>query len=137
MDALREQQRRQQAWADIAGSAWDNRENLVFTNELGRYINNKTLWVNFKRIVRELGMPDLRFHDLRHTFSISSLQAGDDIKTVQENLGHATASSTLATYAHATLGMKRESANWMDAFIRSLRKNGESEPPAENVTNRL
>ena len=134
MDALREQQRRQQAWADLAGSAWDNRENLVFTNELGRYINNKTLWVNFKRIVRALGMPELRFHDLRHTFSINSLRAGDDIKTVQENLGHATASFTLATYAHATLGMKRESANRMDAYIRSLRENGESESPAENVT---
>ena len=133
MDALREQQRRQQAWADLAGSAWDNRENLVFTNELGRYINNKTLWVNFKRIVRALGMPELRFHDLRHTFSINSLRAGDDIKTVQENLGHATASFTLATYAHATLGMKRESASRMDAFIRSLREEGEKSSPAEEA----
>lgn len=129
MDALREQQRRQAQWAAELGSAWDNSENLVFTTQTGRYINNKTLWMNFKRIVTELGMPELRFHDLRHTFSINSLQAGDDIKTVQENLGHATASFTLATYAHATLGMKRESANRMDAFIRSLREGGENHAP--------
>lgn len=129
MDALREQQRRQTQWATELGSAWDNSENLVFTTQTGRYINNKTLWMNFKRIVTELGMPELRFHDLRHTFSINSLQAGDDIKTVQENLGHATASFTLATYAHATLGMKRESANRMDAFIRSLREGGENHAP--------
>lgn len=122
MDALREQQRRQEAWADAAGCAWDNYENLVFTTQLGRYINNKTLWMNFKRIVSSLGMPELRFHDLRHTFSINSLQAGDDIKTVQENLGHATAAFTLSAYAHATMGMKRESANRMDAFIRSVRE---------------
>ena len=122
MDALREQKRRQQAWAEAAGCAWDNYENLVFTTQLGRYINNKTLWMNFKRIVSSLGMPELRFHDLRHTFSINSLQAGDDIKTVQENLGHATAAFTLSTYAHATMGMKRESANRMDAFIRSVRE---------------
>lgn len=126
MDALREQQRRQQEWAELAGSAWENRENLVFTTQLGRYINNKTLWMNFKRIVSGLGMPELRFHDLRHTFSINSLQAGDDIKTVQENLGHATAAFTLSTYAHATMGMKRESANRMDAFIRSVREGGET-----------
>ena len=130
MDALRDQQRRQAQWAAELGSAWDNSKNLVFTTQTGRYINNKTLWMNFKRIVTELGMPDLRFHDLRHTFSINSLQAGDDIKTVQENLGHATASFTLATYAHATLGMKRESAKRMDAFIRSVQEGGENHVPA-------
>ena len=59
----------------------------------------------------------------------NSLQAGDDIKTVQENLGHATASFTLATYAHATQGMKRESANRMDAFIRSVREAGQAPAP--------
>ena len=130
MDALKEQQRRQAQWATELGSAWDNSENLVFTTQMGRYINNKTIWMNFKRIVTELGMPELRFHDLRHTFSINSLQAGDDIKTVQENLGHATASFTLATYAHATLRMKRESANRMDAFIRSVQEGSENHAPA-------
>lgn len=129
MDALREQKQRQKEWAEAAGSAWDNRENLVFTTELGRYINNKTLWMNFKRIAKELGMEELRFHDLRHTFSVNSLQAGDDIKTVQENLGHATAAFTLSTYAHATPGMKRESANRMDAFIRTVRESSETQAP--------
>ena len=133
MDALREQKRRQEEWAKAAGSAWDNRENLVFTTELGRYINNKTLWMNFKRIAKELGMEELRFHDLRHTFSVNSLQAGDDIKTVQENLGHATAAFTLSTYAHATPGMKRESANRMDAFIRTVRESSETQATKTNA----
>ena len=133
MDALREQKKRQQEWAEAAGSAWDNRENLVFTTELGRYINNKTLWMNFKRIAKELGMEELRFHDLRHTFSVNSLQAGDDIKTVQENLGHATAAFTLSTYAHATPGMKRESANRMDAFIRPVRESSETQATKTNA----
>ena len=133
MDALREQKKCQQEWAEAAGSAWDNRENLVFTTELGRYINNKTLWMNFKRIAKELGMEELRFHDLRHTFSVNSLQAGDDIKTVQENLGHATAAFTLSTYAHATPGMKRESANRMDAFIRTVRESSETQATKTNA----
>ena len=108
------------AWVAALGDGWSNPDHLVFTTEFGRYINNKILYQNFKRIMRKLGKPDLRFQDLRHTYAVNSLRAGDDIKTVQENLGHATASFTLATYAHATPGMKRESAKRMTKFIRSV-----------------
>lgn len=121
MEVLKLQKERQTAWAAALGDGWSNPDHLVFTTEFGRYINNKILYQNFKRIMRKLGKPDLRFHDLRHTYAVNSLRAGDDIKTVQENLGHATASFTLATYAHATPGMKRESAKRMTEFIRSVR----------------
>lgn len=120
MEVLKLQKERQTAWAAALGDGWSNPNHLVFTTEFGRYINNKILYQNFKRIMRKLGKPDLRFHDLRHTYAVNSLRAGDDIKTVQENLGHATASFTLATYAHATPGMKRESAKRMTEFIRSV-----------------
>ena len=124
MDALRKQKAQQHVWAIQAGNLWNNEKNLVFTNELGRYINNKTLYMNFKRIMSEIGLEELRFHDLRHTYAVNSLRAGDDIKTVQENLGHSTAAFTLSTYAHATPGMKRESANRMEHYIQSLRSGG-------------
>lgn len=120
MEVLKLQKERQTAWAATLGDGWSNPDHLVFTTEFGRYINNKILYQNFKRIMRKLGKPDLRFHDLRHTYAVNSLRAGDDIKTVQENLGHSTASFTLATYAHATPGMKRESAKRMTEFIRSV-----------------
>ena len=126
MDALRRQQRRQAAWKAAAGELWSNPDNLVFTTEFGRYVNNKTLYMNFKRVMRSLGLSELRFHDLRHTFAVNSLKAGDDIKTVQENLGHATASFTLSTYAHATPGMKRESANRMGQYLRRIRESTEA-----------
>lgn len=122
MDVLRKQKKQQEIWAKEFGEAWDNSENLVFTNELGRYVHNVILYQNFKRIATKLGRPDLRFHDLRHTYAVNRLRAGDDIKTVQENLGHATAAFTLSTYAHATPGMKRESANRMSEFIRTVKK---------------
>ena len=120
MEALRRQKHQQDIWAAAAGEAWNNADNLVFTNELGRFMNNKTLYMNFKRIMKKIGLEDLRFHDLRHTYAVNSLRAGDDIKTVQENLGHATASFTLSTYAHSTPGMKKESANRMGQFIKEL-----------------
>ena len=99
MEVLRLQKQRQESWAAALGDGWENLDNLVFTTEFGRYINNKILYQNFKRIMKKLGKPNLRFHDLRHTYAVNSLRAGDDIKTVQENLGHATASFTLSTYA--------------------------------------
>ena len=120
MDALRQQQEKQHQWEIAAGCAWSNPMHLVFTNELGEHVSNKTLYNRFKRLMKANGFDDLRYHSLRHTFAVSSLRAGDDIKTVQENLGHATAGFTLSTYAHATPGMKRESANRMGAYIRSL-----------------
>lgn len=120
LNVLEKQRKQQEKWQSILGDKWDNQKNLVFTTEFGRYINNKTLYMNYKRIMRKLGFPQLRFHDLRHTYAVNSLRAGDDIKTVQENLGHATASFTLGTYAHATPGMKRESASRMNAFIQRL-----------------
>ena len=43
----------------------------------------------------QIEMPGVRIHDLRHTYAVNSIRAGDDIKTVQENLGHATAAFTL------------------------------------------
>lgn len=123
MDVLRKQQRKQEMWKKQLGSEWSNPDNLVFTTETGRFIHNVILYQNFKRIMAKLGKPDLRFHDLRHTYAVNSLRAGDDIKTVQENLGHATAAFTLSTYAHATPGMKRESANRMSQFIQSVKNN--------------
>ena len=65
-------------------------------------------------------MSDMRFHDLRHTYAVNSLKAGDDIKTLQENLGHATAAFTLSTYAHATPNMKTEGARRMNNFIHTV-----------------
>ena len=62
----------------------------------------------------------LRFHDLRHTYAVNSLKAGDDIKTVQANLGHATASFTLDVYGHVSQKMRQQSADRMETFIKKV-----------------
>ena len=120
MNVLKDHKRQQRQMAKDAGKEWSNPKNLVFTTETGRYIENKMLYMYFKRVVKKIGMSDMRFHDLRHTYAVNSLKAGDDIKTLQENLGHATASFTLSTYAHATPNMKQECARRMDNFIHSV-----------------
>lgn len=62
----------------------------------------------------------LTFHGLRHTFAVASIKSGDDIKTVQESLGHATAAFTLDVYGHVTKQMKQDSAVRMEQFIKSV-----------------
>ena len=102
------------------GDLWDNRLNLVFTNEVGEHLTKPTVYREYKRKVAEIGRPDARFHDLRHSYAVASIRSGDDIKTVQENLGHATASFTLDVYGHVTAKMRRESAQRMESFIQSV-----------------
>ena len=122
MDALKKQQIRQQRWAARLKDGWENSDNLVFTTETGRYLCNQTVYLAFKKVMCRLHLDATRFHDLRHTYAVNSLKSGDDIKTVQENLGHQTAAFTLDVYAHATSSMKHESANRMDQYIHNVTK---------------
>ena len=87
---------------------------------MGKHIVPHTAYKRFKSIATEVGRPDARFHDLRHTYAVTSLQEGDDVKTVQENLGHATASFTLDVYGHVSEKMKKESAMRTVLFIKTV-----------------
>ena len=102
-----------------AGPAWQE-SGLVFTNEFGRYISLRAVFDCFKRTVRKVGLPNLRIHDLRHTYAVNSIRAGDDIKTVQSNLGHATAAFTLDVYGHFTDDMRQASSQRMEQFISGV-----------------
>lgn len=121
MNTLREQKKEQAAWRLLAGPAWAGGD-FVFTNQLGEHLKKQTIYTNFKKVVAGLGLPETRFHDLRHSYAVASLQSGDDVKTVQENLGHHTAAFTLDVYGHVTEQMKKESAARMDAFIAGIKK---------------
>ncbi|MCL2003256.1 MAG: site-specific integrase [Oscillospiraceae bacterium] len=123
MAALREQRRRQAEEQIKAGSAWED-TGLVFTNPLGQNLSVQSVYKEFKRLVAQIGVPETRFHDLRHTYAVTALQSGDDIKTVQETLGHHTASFTLDVYGHVSERMKQNSAARMEAFIQSVEKGG-------------
>ena len=59
------------------------------------------------KILKAIGAEHIRFHDLRHTFATLCLQAGCDIKTLSELLGHSSAAVTLQRYVHTSLNQKR------------------------------
>lgn len=103
------------------GECWEN-SGFVFTDDLGKHLSASSVYKAFKRVVEEIGSPDTRFHDLRHSYAVAAIKSGDDIKTVQENLGHATAAFTLDVYGHVTEKMKQESAARMEQFIKAVNK---------------
>ena len=119
MEYLKEQRRKQAEMHLRAGPLWQE-SGLVFTNEVGDNVSFSVLQAHFKRIAAAIGTPNARFHDLRHTYAVNSLRAGDDVKTIQENLGHATAAFTLNVYAHVTEAMKKESASRMEVFMKKV-----------------
>ena len=73
-----------------------------------------------KRILREAGLPEIRFHDLRHTFATHALTSGVDAKTLSGILGHTNASFTLDTYTHVTPDMQQEASYIVGGFLEDL-----------------
>ena len=121
MDILKKQKVKQCENQLKAGQFWNNEWNLVFTNEIGKHLCISTVYKNFKKIMTEIGLPETRFHDMRHTYAMLSLQNGDDIKTVQYNVGHATAAFTLDVYGHVSQRMQQESADRMQDYFDGLK----------------
>lgn len=125
MELLRERKEEQLRAIMLSGGKWYNPYNLVFTVDTGshpgRHILPATLYNELKRVVKSIGLPEVRVHDLRHTYAVISLRSGDDIKTVQENLGHASAEFTMRRYIHVTNDMRRESSNHMEEYISRVK----------------
>ena len=128
VDTLRDQKAAQDKQREDAGGLWNCQANFVFTDCIGNPIPFTTLQQNYKKLVASIGLPDFRIHDLRHTYTVLSIQNGADIKTVQESLGHATAAFTLDVYGHATDSMRIVAAQKMQSFIDQITKPENAEP---------
>ena len=63
MDVLRRQRIRQMEQRLAAGPAWNNADDLVFTDELGHHLKHDLIYRHLKRIFESMGIPKLRFHD--------------------------------------------------------------------------
>jgi integrase len=93
-------------------------QGLVFTSRVGTPISRQDLITrSFKPLLKRAGLPDIRFHDLRHTCATLLLGKGVHVKFVQELLGHASISITLDTYSHVLPGMGDAAAGAMDEAL--------------------
>jgi len=90
---------------------------LIFTSKSGQPLWSANVYRHFKRTSRDLGLPDIRFHDLRHTHATLLLAAGVHPKVVQERLGRSQISLTLDTYSHVVPSLQTEAADQFEAIL--------------------
>ena len=107
----------------------------IFPNPLcpEKPVSPGSAYRRLKGLLEEAGLPDLRFHDLRHTFATHALASGVDAKTLSGILGHTKASFTLDTYTHVTGDMHRNAAEIVGGFMTELL--GEEMEPWRNNEN--
>lgn len=71
------------------------------------FIKPRTFEYRYHKVLEECGVSQVNFHALRHTFATRCIEAGVDVKSLSEILGHANVSVTLNTYVHSSMEMKR------------------------------
>jgi integrase len=104
--------------------AWHIREypptdnGRIFSTEGGKHIESSTLFPAWDTARRRAGLPDVHFHDLRHTSVAFAIQQGAHPKEIQARLGHSTIAMTLDLYGHLFPGMDDELADRMDEAYR-------------------
>lgn len=115
LDMLREHSIRQNELRETTPTWVDH--NLVFPNLTGGYLHPNHMGETFKELLKEAGLPQIRFHDLRHSAATILLGMGVNIKVIQELLGHSDISITLGLYSHLLPTMQQEVVDgWDDVF---------------------
>lgn len=98
------------------GPAWQDGD-YVFDREQRTVLHPNSAGRAFQRHIARLGLPRIRFHDLRHTAATLMLANGEHPKIVQERLGHSDISMTLNRYSHVSMDMQREAADRLAALL--------------------
>ena len=83
-------------------------------------INPSLAYTKLKTILKRAELPQIRFHDLRHTFATHAMKGGVDAKTLSGILGHTNASFTLDTYTHVTSDMQKKASAVVGNIMKSL-----------------
>jgi integrase len=117
LEVLRRHHARQQERRVEAGIQWKEKD-IVFCNGYGGYREPSDVHRDFKRILKEAELPNMRFHDLRHSAATLLLGMGVNPKIVQELLGHSSISMTMDIYSHVLPSMQQEAMDKFDDLFR-------------------
>jgi integrase len=95
----------------------------VFTNAQGSFYSASTLRKVFRRFLVSIGLPHMRFHDLRHSAATILLIMGVHPKIVQEILGHSQIAMTREVYSHDLPSLQEEvTKQWDSEFGQHVKK---------------
>jgi integrase len=117
LEALRNHLARQLEEIDSVGSLWCE-NGLIFASEVGEPLGRQYVTARrFKPLLERAGLPEILFHDLRHTCATLLLSKNVNPKIVSEMLGHATIAITLDTYSHVLPTMQESAAKAMEEAL--------------------
>jgi integrase len=68
----------------------------------------------FRKLLEKADVPQIRIHDIRHTFASLLLSQGEPLHYVKEQLGHASIQTTVDVYGHIVPGSNRNAVNRLD-----------------------
>jgi len=113
---LRLLQMQQEERREFCGDSWVD-SGYVVANETGSALSFNTIQKHYKMMLKKCGLPDVRFHDLRHSVATYLLEIGIPIEEVSAWLGHSSIATTAKVYAHVTIGIRRNAANTLDKML--------------------
>jgi integrase len=117
VEALKRHRERQLEEREEVAGLWQN-HGLVFPTQVGTAMSRHNLVArSFKPLLKRAGLPEIRFHDLRHTCATLMLAVGANPKVAQETLGHANVTITLDTYSHLLPNMQDEVAEKVNELL--------------------
>lgn len=93
-----------------------NENYYVISNDI-KPIEPRTYRNYYKKLCKQLDIPELKFHGLRHSFATRCIESKADYKTVSVLLGHSNISTTLNLYVHPNKEQKKKT---IDKMLRSL-----------------
>ena len=82
------------------------------------FLNPRTYEYRFQRLLTCCGIPLTNYHALRHTFATRCIEAGVDVKSLSEILGHANISITMNTYVHSSMELKRAQMEKLEQLVQ-------------------
>ncbi len=94
----------------------------IFPNPLKPELpmNPTSAYRRLKKLLGEADLPNMTFHELRHTFATHAASSGIDPRTLASILGHTKASFTLDTYTHITTDMQNNAAEIVEDYITDI-----------------
>ncbi|WP_096199478.1 site-specific integrase [Bacillus sp. FJAT-45350] len=96
--------------------------NLVLCRNDGNFMPKSTLFNAFERILKRANLPRLPIHSLRHTHAVILLEAGADMKYVQERLGHGSIQITSDVYAHISKKIEKDTMHKYESYMDDILK---------------
>ena len=119
-EALKQHRVRQEEMRRVAGDSWVDHD-YVFCTSIGTHLDpGHDALVQLKHLLEKAGLPERRFHDLRHSAATLLLSMGIHPKVVQEILGHTEISMTMDIYSHVLPTMQRDAMNKLNQAFEAL-----------------